>query len=321
MKLYSKIIGSGTYLPKKILSNHDLEKMVDTSDEWIVSRSGIKERRIVAEGENSGDMAYYSALEAIKSAGIDKSEIDLILLATSTPDIIFPATACILQKKLGLNNNIPAFDLQAACSGFLYAITTGDAFIRSGMYKNILIIGVDAVSRVIDYTDRNTCVLFGDGAGAVIIQASEEPGILCTEIHADGNGDEYLHTKGHIYNGKIVGRPYLWMDGKAVFKMAVRNLAEVATSVIAKSGYTTEQIDWLIPHQANLRIIESTAAHLKLPMDKVIVTVDKHGNTSAASVPLALDHAIKSGKVKRGDLVLLEGVGAGFTWGACLLKY
>lgn len=318
---YSKIIGCGSYLPEKILTNSDLEKMVDTSDEWIVSRSGIKERRIVADHETSSDMAYAAAIDTLTSNNIDKSAIDLILVATSTPDIIFPATACLLQHRLGLANNIPAFDLQAACTGFLYAITTADAFIRSGIYKTILLIGVDTVSRVIDYTDRNTCVLFGDGAGAIILQASETPGIICNKIHADGSGSELLHTKANIYNGTIRGNPYLWMDGRAVYKMAVRNLAEVANNVLTISGYTTDQIDWLIPHQANLRIIESTAEHLNIPMDKVIVTVDKHGNTSAASVPLALDHAVKSGKIKRGDLILLEGVGAGFTWGASLIRY
>jgi 3-oxoacyl-[acyl-carrier-protein] synthase-3 len=320
MKLYSKILASGSYLPNKILSNSDLEKMVDTSDEWIVSRSGIKERRIVADNETSGDMAYNAAMDVIAASKLNPSELDLILVATSSADIIFPATACRVQTRLGLNN-IPAFDLQAACTGFLYAIVTADAFIKSGTYKNILVIGVDAVSRFIDYTDRNTCVLFGDGAGAVILQASKEPGIICSEIHADGSGEEALHVKGHMYNGAIKGSPYMYMDGKAVYKMAVRNLAEVATSVLDQSGHTTDQIDWFIPHQANLRIIESTAAHLNIPMDKVIVTVDKHGNTSAASVPLALDHAIKSGKVKRGDLLLLEGVGAGFTWGASLIRF
>ncbi len=294
--------------------------MVDTTDEWIVTRSGIKERRIVADNETSGDMAYNAAMDVITASKIDPSQLDLILVATSSADIIFPATACRIQTRLGLNN-IPAFDLQAACTGFLYAIATADAFIKSSTYKNILVIGVDAVSRFIDYTDRNTCVLFGDGAGAVILQASEESGIICSEIHADGSGEDVLHVKGHLYNGAVKGNPYMFMDGKAVYKMAVRNLAEVATSVLTKSGFTTDQIDWFIPHQANLRIIESTAAHLNIPMEKVIATVDKHGNTSAASVPLALDHAIKSGKVKRGDLLLLEGVGAGFTWGASLIRF
>ncbi|MCE3268522.1 MAG: 3-oxoacyl-ACP synthase [Burkholderiales bacterium] len=320
MKLYSKILASGSYLPAKILSNKDLEKMVDTSDEWIVSRSGIKERRIVADNETSADMAYNATVDVIKSSNIAPSKIDLILVATSTPDILFPSTACLIQRRLGLNN-IPAFDLQAACTGFLYALATADAFIRSNSYKTILVIGVDTVSRFIDYTDRNTCVLFGDGAGAVIVQASDEPGIICNEIHADGSGEEVLHVKGHIYNGELKGHPYMAMDGKAVYKMAVRNLAEVATSVLTKSGYSNEQVDWFVPHQANLRIIESTAAHLNISMEKVIVTVDIHGNTSAASVPLALDHAIKNGKIKRGDLLLLEGVGAGFTWGASLIRY
>ncbi|MCC2624775.1 MAG: 3-oxoacyl-ACP synthase [Burkholderiales bacterium] len=320
MKLYSKILASGSYLPKKILSNSDLEKMVDTSDEWIVSRSGIKERRIAAENETTSDMAYAAAMDVIAASKLNPSQLDLILVATSSADIIFPATACLIQKRLGLTN-IPAFDLQAACTGFLYAITTADAFIKSAAYKNILVVGVDTVSRFIDYKDRNTCVLFGDGAGAVILQASNEPGIICNEIHADGSGEEVLNVKGHLYNGAVRGNPYMYMDGKAVYKMAVRNLAEVAASVLNKSGHTTDQIDWFIPHQANLRIIESTAAHLNIPMEKVITTVDKHGNTSAASVPLALDHAIKSGKVKRGDLLLLEGVGAGFTWGASLIQF
>lgn len=320
MQQNSKIIGTGSYLPARILSNQDLEKMVETTDEWIVSRSGIKERRIVAENETTSDMAYEAAVDAIRSSNIDKSEIDLILVATSTADMVFPATACLIQKRLGITG-IPAFDLQAACTGFLYAITTADAYIKSGMAKTVLVIGADAVSRFIDYTDRNTCVLFGDGAGAVILRASADEGIIYNELHADGNGDEVLHSKGHIYNGAIKGHPYIWMDGKAVFKMAVRNLAEVATIVLSKSGYQTNQIDWFIPHQANLRIIESTAAHLNISMDKVVVTVDKNGNTSAASVPLALDHAVKAGKIKRGDLLLLEGVGAGFTWGACLVRY
>jgi len=320
MQKYSKIIGTGSYLPSKILSNKDLEKMVETTDEWIVTRSGIKERRIVAEHEKTSDMAYNAAIDAIKSSNIDPTEIDLILLATSTPDIIFPSTACLIQHRLGLTD-IPAFDLQAACAGFMYALTTADAYIRSGMAKTVLLIGVDTVSRCIDYTDRNTCVLFGDGAGAVILRESDEPGILCNEIHADGSGSEVLNAAGHIYNGKIVGNPYIYMEGKAVFKMAVKNLAAVATSVLTKSGYQPTDVNWLIPHQANLRIIEATAAHLSLPMDKVVVTVDKHGNTSAASVPLAFDIAVKSGKIKRGDLLLLEGVGAGFTWGASLIRY
>ncbi|MDQ5920299.1 MAG: 3-oxoacyl-[acyl-carrier-protein] synthase [Pseudomonadota bacterium] len=317
---YSKIVATGSYLPEKILSNHDLEKLVDTSDEWITSRSGIKQRHIVADGEKTSDMAYHAALSAINSSNFDKFNIDIIVMATSSPDMIFPSTACLLQNRLGLTH-IPAFDLQAACTGFLYAITTADAYIKSGMYKTALVVGVDTISRFIDYTDRNTCVLFGDGAGAVILQASEEPGILINELHADGSGDWALNVSGHMYNGQIKSNPYMFMDGKAVFKMAVKNLSAVATSVLNKAGYTNEDLDWLVPHQANIRIIEATADHLNIPMDKVIVTVDMHGNTSAASVPLALDDAIKNQKIKRGDLIMLEGVGAGYTWGASLIRY
>ncbi len=317
---YSKIIATGSYLPQKILNNQELEIMVDTTNEWIVSRCGIKERRIVADGEKTSDMAYNAAINAITSSNYDKSKIDLILVATSTPDMIFPSTGCILQNRLGLSN-IPAFDLQAACTGFLYGIHTADAYIRSGLGKSILLIGVDTVSRITDFTDRNTCVLFGDGAGAIIIEASNEEGIIASEIHADGSGEQQLNVNSNIYNGAIKGTPYIQMDGKAVFKMAVKNLAAVATSVLNKAKYTCSQVDWLIPHQANLRIIESTADHLGIPMDKVIVSVDRHGNTSAASVPLAFDEAVKSGKIKRGNLIMLEGVGAGYTWGASLIRY
>lgn len=316
---YSKILGTGSYLPNKVLTNKDFEKMVDTSDEWIVSRSGIRERHIV-ENETTSDMAYHSAIKAIESSKINKSDIDLILVATSSPDIIFPSTACILQHRLGLDH-IPAFDLQAACTGFLYALSTADAYIKSKMACTVLVVGVDTVSRFIDYTDRNTCVLFGDGAGAVILQKSNVPGILGNELHADGSGRESLNVNSHAYNGEIVGDKFMYMDGKAVFKMAVKNLANVANSLLEKTGYVKEQLDWLVPHQANLRIIESTAAHLGLSMDKVIVTVDKHGNTSAGSVPLALDEAVRCGKIKRGDLILLEGVGAGYTWGASLIRF
>jgi 3-oxoacyl-[acyl-carrier-protein] synthase-3 len=318
--IYSKIVATGSYLPQKILTNADLEKMVDTTDEWIVSRSGIKERRIVGANEKISDMSYHAALDAINSVNFDKNTIDLIIVATSSADMIFPSTACLLQSRLGLSH-IPAFDLQAACTGFVYAMATADSYIKSKMAKTVLVVGADAVSRFIDYTDRNTCVLFGDGAGAVILQASDEMGIIANEIHADGSGEKSLYSNGHIYNGKICGVPYIKMDGQAVYKMAVKNLATVAGNVLAKSGYTANQIDWLVPHQANLRIIEATAQYLAIPMDKVVVTVDKHGNTSAASVPLALDCAIKDKRIKRGDLIMLEGVGAGFTWGASLIRY
>lgn len=316
----SKILATGSYLPKKILSNQDLEKMVATTDEWITSRSGIKERRIAGENETTSIMAYNAALDAIESFQIDKNKIDLIIVATTTPDKLFPSVASMIQEKLGLNK-IPAFDLQAVCTGFVYAIAAADAFIKSGMAKTVLVIGADAVSRYIDYTDRNTCVLFGDGAGAVILEASTDIGIITSELHSDGSGESSLNVSGHVYHGQILGSPYMYMDGRSVFKMAVKNLAEVATSILAKSGYSAKDLDWLIPHQANIRIIKATAEHLNIPMEKVVVTVDKHGNTSAASVPLALDYAIKNGMIKRGNLILLEGVGAGFTWGASLIKY
>jgi 3-oxoacyl-[acyl-carrier-protein] synthase III len=317
----SRILAVGSYLPNKTLSNQDLEKIVSTTDEWIFSRSGIKSRHIVANDETTSSMSYMAALDVIKNANIDKNEIDLIIVATTTPDQVFPSVASMVQQKLNLSNTIPAFDLQAACTGFIYALTTADAFIKSGMAKKVLAIGADTMSRLVDYSDRNTCVLFGDGAGAVILEATSEIGIIQNELHADGSGESALKVSGHIYNGKIKGDPFMFMDGKAVFKMAVHNLASVATNVLAKSGYTSEQIDWLIPHQANIRIIKATAEHLSLPMSKVITTVENHGNTSAASVPLALDYAIKNNKVKRGHIILLEGVGAGFTWGASLIKY
>ena len=318
--IYSKISATGSYLPDKILNNKELETMVDTSDEWIVSRSGIEERRISATNEKTSDLAINAALDAIYSSGFDKDKIDLIIVATSTAEMIFPSTACLVQRALKLNNT-PAFDVQAACAGFMYALTTADCYIKSGMATNVLVIGMDAISRILDYTDRTTCVLFGDGAGAVILSKSDETGIIGSELHADGCGVNSLSATGHIDHGRVVGNPYVSMDGPAVYKMAVKNLASVASSLLAKTGYKTDQIDWLIPHQANIRIIESTARHLGLSMDKVIVTVSKHGNTSAASVPLALNEAIKNGKVQRGELLLLEGVGAGFTWGASLIRY
>lgn len=316
----SKILATGSYLPEKILSNKDLEKMVATTDEWIISRSGIKERHIIAENETTSMMACNAALQAIEAAGIEPQKIDLVIVATTTPDKLFPSVATIIQEKLGLNT-VAAFDIQAACTGFIYALATADAFIKSGMAKTALVIGADAMSRYIDYTDRNTCVLFGDGAGAVILEATTDVGIIMSELHSDGSGEAALNVPGHIYNGKMVGSPYMYMDGKAVFRMAVSNLADVATSVLTKSGYVANQIDWLIPHQANIRIIKATAEHLNISMDKVVTTVEKHGNTSAASVPLALDHAVKNNMVKRGNIILLEGVGAGFTWGATLIKY
>lgn len=315
----SKILATGSYLPKHIISNQDLEKQVDTSDEWITTRTGIKERRRRAAGETTIDLAYNAALDVLKSANFDKNQLDLIIVATATPHYLFPSTACFIQQKLGIYG-IPAFDLSAACSGFIYALTTADCYIKSGMAKNVLVIGVEVLTDYIDQTDRGTCILFGDGAGAVILQASDEVGIIANEIHADGNGSDYLYAKGNIRCG-TKDSSYLIMDGPKVYKTAISSMKEVAFSLLNKANYSPQQIDWLIPHQANIRIIEATASSLGIPMDKVIVTVDKHGNTSAASVPLALDYAVKTNKVKRGDILLLEGVGAGFTWGASLLKY
>lgn len=319
--LYSRIISTGSYLPEKILSNQDLERIVDTSDEWITSRSGIKERHIIAIDESTIDMAYKASIDALKNSNLNKNDIDLIIVATFTSNIICPSVACTLQKRLEITNNIPAFDLQAACSGFIYALTTADCYIKNNMAKTILVVGVDAMSNIINYNDRNTCILFGDGAGAVILQSSHEAGIIGSEIYADGTGDISLNVNGGIRGGKIVGSPYLYQDGKTVFKMAVKNLTAVASTLLNKTGYKKEQIDWLIPHQANIRIIEAAAKTLSIPMDKVIVTLEKHGNTSAASVPLALDYGVKSNKIKRGDILMLEGVGAGFTWGANLIRY
>jgi len=317
---YAKIVATGSYLPSKILSNKDLEGMVDTADEWIVDRTGIKERHIVGDNETTSDMAYQASLQALDHAKMSPSEIDMIIVATSTPDSVFPSTACILQNKLGIKTN-GSFDLQAACTGFIYAITTADCFIKSGMAKNILVVGSDSMSRIVDYTDRGTCILFGDGAGAVILQASDEPGILGNEIHADGSYNSILTCDGHLYSGAIKGNPYVYMDGQAVFKFAVRSLTAVSKSLAKKVEVDLTKIDWVVPHQANLRILESTAKILGCSMDKVITTVDKHGNTSAASVPLALDIAVRDGRIKAGDLVLLQGVGAGFSWGASLIKF
>lgn len=316
----SKIIATGSYLPEKILTNLELEQMVATSDEWITSRTGIKQRRVIAKDQTVADLAYLAAMDAINCSGFDKNQIDLILVATTTVHNLFPSTACIIQERLGLNG-VPAFDLSAACSGFIYGLTTADCYIKTSMAKTILLVGVDVLSDYIDYTDRNTCILFGDGAGAVILQATEEVGIIGNEIHADGSGIKHLYANGNIKYGNKDNSSYLQMNGQAVFKFAVNALAEVADSLLAKTKYTKDQIDWLIPHQANIRIIEATAKHLNISMDKVIVTVEQHANTSAASVPLALDYAVKNNKVKRGDILLLEGVGAGFTWGASLIKY
>jgi len=317
--IYSRIIGSGSYLPRNVVTNDDLAQRMDTSDEWIRSRTGIRQRHIAEAGETSSSLALEASKAAIASAGIAAQDIDLIILATSTPDYIFPSTACLLQAKLGIKG-CPAFDLQAVCSGFVYALATADLFIRSGQHRCALVVGAEVFSRILDWNDRGTCVLFGDGAGAVILRADDKPGVMASALHADGSHAGILSVPGQISGGKVTGDPFLRMDGPAVFKFAVRVLDEVARETLAKCSQQVEDIDWLIPHQANLRILESTAKRLHLPPEKLIVTVDSHGNTSAASVPLALDLAIRDGRIKAGHKVMLQGVGGGFTWGAALVQ-
>lgn len=318
--MYSRITGTGSYLPEKILTNLDLERMVDTSDEWIRTRTGITQRHIAAEDQVASDLALYACQNAMQAAGVTGQDIDLIIVATTTPDMIFPSTACILQNKLGIEN-CPAFDVQAVCSGFIYALATADMFVSSGKCRNALVVGSEIYSKIMDWNDRNTCVLFGDGAGAVVLSQSDQPGILSTHLHASGSHSNILSAPGSISGGKVQGTPYINMEGNAVFKFAVKVLEEVVQEAVAKNNLQSTDIDWLIPHQANIRIIQSTAKKLGLPMDKVVVAVDKHGNTSAASIPLALDMAVRDGRIQRDQLVLLEGVGGGFTWGAVLLRW
>jgi len=323
---FSRITGTGSHLPERRLSNAQMASMlaergIETSDEWIVERTGIRARHFVADGVVSSDLALHAARHALEAAGRAAAEIDLIIVATSTPDMIFPSTACILQNKLGIEHGCPAFDIQAVCSGFVYALAVADSMIRTGAATRALVVGAEVFSRILDFNDRTTCVLFGDGAGAVVLEASERPGVLATELHADGRHVGILCTPGTVAGGLVLGDPLLKMDGPAVFKLAVGVLESVARSVLDKAGRSEADIDWLIPHQANIRIMHSTARKLKLPLDKLIVTVDEHGNTSAASVPLALDVAVRSGRVQPGDTVLLEGVGGGFTWGAALLDF
>jgi 3-oxoacyl-[acyl-carrier-protein] synthase III len=320
---YSRITGTGSFLPPKRLTNQDLAAQlaaggVETSDDWIVARTGIKARHFAEADVPCSDLAVAAARHALQAAGVEAAQIDLIIVATSTPDMLFPSTACIVQRKLGIAG-CAAFDVQAVCSGFVYALTVADSLIRTGAARKALVIGAEVFSRLLDFTDRTTCVLFGDGAGAVVLEASDTPGILATELHADGRHGDILCTTGAIAGGKIVGDPFLRMDGQAVFKLAVGVLEDVARSVLEKSGRTEADIDWLVPHQANIRIMHGTAKKLKLPLEKLIVTVDEHGNTSAASIPLALDTAVRAGTIKPGDTVMLEGVGGGFTWGAVLL--
>lgn len=292
---------------------------IETSDEWIVERTGIRARHFAESNVTSSDLGAEAARRALEAAGISANQLDLIIVATSTPDMVFPSAACILQNKIGANG-CPAFDVQAVCSGFVYAMTVADAMIKAGTAKRALVVGTEVFSRIIDFKDRTTCVLFGDGAGAIVLEASDEPGILATDLHADGKHVDILCTPGHVSGGDVLGDPLLKMDGQAVFKLAVGVLEDAARATLAKAGKQDADLDWLIPHQANIRIMQSTAKKLKLSMDKVIVTVDQHGNTSAASIPLALDAGVRSGRVKKGDLVMLEGVGGGFTWGAVLLK-
>ena len=322
---YSRITGTGSHLPERRLSNADMaamlaERGLETSDEWIVERTGIRARHFAADGVNASDLALVAARAALEAAGRTAEDIDLIIVATSTPDMVFPSTACILQHKLGANG-CAAFDLQAVCSGFVYALTVADSMIRSGAAKCALVVGAEVFSRILDFNDRTTCVLFGDGAGAVVLEASDEPGILASDLHADGKHVGILCVPGTVSGGAVCGDPLLKMDGQAVFKLAVGVLESSARAVLAKAGRSEADLDWLIPHQANIRIMHATAKKLKLPLDRLIVTVDEHGNTSAASVPLALDVAVRSGRVKRGDTVMLEGVGGGFTWGAVLLDF
>jgi len=319
--MFTRLVGTGSYLPGNPVTNNDLvARGIDTNDEWIVTRTGISSRYLAEPGATASELGLAAARRALEMAGIDGSEIDLIIVATSTPDFIFPSTACLIQGQLG-NKGATAFDVQAVCSGFVYALGIADKFIRSGSHKKALVIGTEVFSRILDWSDRGTCVLFGDGAGAVVLEASDTPGILATALHADGSQSGILNVPGQVCGGQVTGDPFLRMDGQAVFKFAVRVLADVAEEVCATAGIRSSEVDWLIPHQANIRIIDATGRKLGVDRNKVIVTVDRHGNTSAASVPLALDEAVRDGRIQRGQKVLLEGVGGGFTWGAALLVF
>ena len=320
MTIYSRIIGTGSYLPEKIVTNADLEKLVDTSDEWIYTRTGIRQRHVAADLENSSDLALVASRRALEAAGIAPQDIDLIIVATTTADMVFPSTACLLQAKLGISN-CPAFDMQAVCSGFVYALSTADHLMKSGQYRNALVVGSEVYSRILDWKDRATCVLFGDGAGAVVLTRSDKPGILASRLHADGSHAHILSVPGGVSRGAISGRPLLQMEGNAVYKFAVRVLSEVAEETLQAAGVAKSEVDWLVPHQANIRIIQSTAKKLGLGMERVVATVERHANTSAASVPLALDEAVRDGRIREGHNVLLEGVGGGFTWGAVLVRW
>lgn len=321
--MYSRIAGTGGYLPEKVLTNADLEKMVDTTDQWIRERSGIERRHIAEEGQTTCDLAEQAALRAIEAAGCQVEDIDLIVIGTTTPDKVFPSVACQLQARLGIRG-CTAFDVQAVCTGFVYALGVADKFIKSGTHKRALVVGAETMSRIIDWTDRGTCVLFADGAGAVVIEASEEAGILSTHLHADGQYEELLHVPSGVSSGfdeTQKGAAYLNMKGNEVFRMAVKTLGRIVDETLDANQMTRADIDWLVPHQANIRIIQATAKKLNMDMDQVVVTVQEHGNTSAASIPLALDEAVRDGRIKRGQTVLIEGFGGGFTWGSALIKY
>ena len=319
--IFSRITGTGSYLPGVAVSNDDLvARGIDTSDQWITERTGIHARHLAAADVSASDLALEASLRALDAAGRVPADVDLIIVATSTPDFVFPSTAALLQNKLGIKNGAAAFDVQAVCSGFIYGLSIAEKFIRSGSHRCALVVGAEVFSRILDWNDRGTCVLFGDGAGAVVLEASDQPGVLATALHADGSYSGILSVPGQVCGGKVIGLPFVQMDGQAVFKFAVKVLAEVAHEVLAQAGMTVAQLDWMIPHQANIRILHSTAKKLGLVAEKVIITVARHGNTSAASIPLALDEAVRGGRIKQGDTVLLEGVGGGFTWGATLLK-
>jgi len=318
---YSRIAGTGSYLPEKILHNHDLEKMLDTSDEWITARTGIRQRHIAADNETSSTMGTIASKRAIEAAGMDANEIDMIITATATPDEIFPSTATLIQQKLGIGSR-PAFDISVACAGFNYGLGIADNFIRTGSFKTILVVGSEVMSRITDWSDRRTCILFADGAGAAIIQAADKPGIIGTHLHADGKYKDLLYAHNPIaVSGKEAPEPFMRMKGNEVFKVAVRKLGEAVIGILAENKFSKADIDWLVPHQANLRIIKAVAKKLELPMEKVVVTIDKQGNTSAASIPLALDEAIRDDRIQRGDTLLLESFGGGFAWGSALIRY
>lgn len=320
--IYARIAGTGSFLPGEPVSNDDLvARGIDTSDQWIVERTGIRSRHLAPADVTASDLAYQASARALAAADVEPNDIDLIVVATSTPDCIFPSTAALLQSKLGIRNGAAAFDVQAVCSGFVYGLTIAEKFIRSGSHKRALVVGAEVFSRILDWSDRGTCVLFGDGAGAVVLEAADTPGVLASALHADGSHHPILCVPGGVSAGQVIGDPFLRMDGQAVFKFAVKVLGDVALEVLEHSGVSIAEVDWLIPHQANVRIIQATAKRLGVPMEKVIATVDRHGNTSAASIPLALDLAVRDGRIRSGQRLVMEGVGGGFTWGAVLLQF